>query len=137
MNLELIQGNIYTDSRGIVRFINEFDMSSVVRMYSITPQLGIVRAWQGHQIETKWFFVAKGRFIIKIVSIENPSLITEYSMSENISQVLRIPGGHYNGFESIEEGSVLVVFSDSDLETSKMDDIRLNLDLLPWKKKEI
>lgn len=137
MNLELIQGNIYTDSRGMVSFINKFDMSSVVRMYSITPQLGIVRAWQGHQIETKWFFVAKGRFIIKIVSIENPTLVTEYSMSENISQVLRIPGGHYNGFEALEEGSVLVVFSDSDLETSKMDDIRLSLDLLPWKKKEI
>jgi dTDP-4-dehydrorhamnose 3,5-epimerase-like enzyme len=132
MDSELIQGNIHTDSRGTVSFINEFDMNKVIRMYSITPEISVVRAWQGHQIETKWFYVAKGSFIIKVISIENPSLISEYTMSEINSQVLHIPGGHYNGFEATEKGSVLMVFSDTDLQASIADDIRQTLEVLPW-----
>jgi dTDP-4-dehydrorhamnose 3,5-epimerase len=134
MNLELINGNTHIDSRGMIRFINDFDMTKVVRMYSITPELGVIRAWQGHLLETKWLFAAKGSFTVKTVPLNNTDLVTEWNMSEMSSQVLQIPGGHYNGFKSNQKGSILMVFSDTGLETSKTDDIRQTLELLPWIK---
>ncbi|MEO7491040.1 MAG: hypothetical protein ABIU77_28235 [Ferruginibacter sp.] len=109
-------------------------MTQVVRMYCIAPELGIIRAWQGHKVESKWFFVAKGSFIVKTMTMDKNNLITEYSMSEKESEVLHIPGGHYNGFEATEKGSVLMVFSDVDLDASKADDIRQSLEDYPWIK---
>jgi dTDP-4-dehydrorhamnose 3,5-epimerase len=134
MDLELIHGNSHIDPRGIIRFVNEFDMAKVVRMYAITPELGVIRAWQGHRLETKWLFVAKGSITVKTVPLDNTNVVTEYNMSEMSSQVLQIPGGHYNGFKSNEKGSILMVFSDAVLETSKADNIRQTLEFLPWIK---
>lgn len=132
MTLALIKGNTHTDLRGTVRFVNDFDMSKVVRMYCIEPKVGTIRAWQGHKLETKWFYVAKGSFTVKTIQIEEPDLKSEFSMHEKDSQVLQIPGGFYNGFEATEKGSVLMVFSDADLQASIADDIRQTLEVLPW-----
>ena len=57
-----IIGDFHKDERGTVRFVNDFDMSQVVRMYCIEPKLGVIRAWQGQKVETKWFYAAKGSF---------------------------------------------------------------------------
>lgn len=129
--MEVIEGNIYRDERGVVRFVNDFDMSRVVRMYCIEPKLGVVRAWQGHQKETKWFYVAKGSFLVKMKAMDTLEK-KEYLLKDSESMVLEIPGGHYNGFEALEEGSVLMVFSDFRLEESKEDDFRLGLDEMAW-----
>lgn len=134
MTPQLIKGNIHTDARGSVRFVNDFDMTKVVRMYCIEPEVRKIRAWQGHKIESKWFYVAKGCFIVKTIQIENPELLSEFRMKEKDSQVLNIPEGYYNGFEATEKGSVLMVFSDVDLETSKADDHRKTLADIPWIK---
>jgi len=127
----LIDGNIHSDDRGGVRFVNNFDMKRVVRMYCIEPELGVVRAWQGHKKETKWFFVAKGSFMVKVVDM-NTRLFNQYVLTSLESQVLEIPGGNYNGFEALEEGSVLMVFSDFGLEKSKQDDFRISLEEMAW-----
>lgn len=121
----LIKGNSHTDHRGTVRFVNDFDMSRVVRMYCIEPKMGVVRAWQGHKRETKWFYVAKGSFLVKTIEMSS-NRRNEYLLIYSESNVLEIPGGFYNGFEALEEGSVLMVFSDFDLEASKEDDFREN-----------
>ena len=127
----LIEGNIHQDERGGVRFVNDFDMSDVVRMYCIEPNLGGVRAWQGHKVERKWFYVAKGRFLVKTLAME--SLIkVEYVLTSSESNVLEIGGGYYNGFEALEEGSVLMVFSDFNLEQSKKDDYRETVENIKW-----
>lgn len=134
MSASIITGNTHIDSRGKVHFVNDFDMTKVVRMYCIAPEPGIVRAWQGHKLESKWFYVAKGSFIVKTMAMNDNSLIKAYNMTEKESQVLYIPGGFYNGFEATEKGSVLMVFSDFDLEASKADDIRQSLEDFPWIK---
>jgi len=127
----LITGNSHSDSRGIIRFVNDFDMSQVVRMYCVKPDLGIIRAWQGHQKETKWFYAAKGSFLVKMVEMD--SLVKkEYLLKDTESIVLEIKGGHYNGFEALEVGSVLMVFSDFGLEESKGDDFRESLENINW-----
>lgn len=127
----LIEGNIHQDERGGVRFVNDFNMSDVLRMYCIEPKLGVVRAWQGHKVERKWFYVAKGRFLIKTVDMSSQHRI-EYMMSSNESNILAIPGGFYNGFLALEVGSVLMVYSDVNLETSKRDDFRIRVEELTW-----
>ncbi|MCG9881030.1 MAG: hypothetical protein MH472_10575, partial [Bacteroidia bacterium] len=78
----LIEGNIHQDERGGVRFVNDFDMSDVVRMYCIEPKVGVVRAWQGHKIERKWFYVAKGRFLVKTVAMESLNKV-EYVLTSS------------------------------------------------------
>ncbi|NDC29374.1 MAG: hypothetical protein EBZ58_00240 [Bacteroidetes bacterium] len=106
-------------------------MSQVVRMYCIEPKVGVIRAWQGHKIETKWFYAVKGSFMVKTI---NMNLIErmEYQLIDLEPKVLEISGGYYNGFESLEEGSVLMVFSDFRLEESKRDDFRESLENLNW-----
>jgi len=127
----LITGNTHTDLRGTIRFVNDFDMSQVVRMYCIEPKVGVIRAWQGHKNETKWFYAVKGSFMVKTI---NMNLIErmEYQLIDLEPKVLEISGGYYNGFESLEEGSVLMVFSDFRLEESKRDDFRESLENLNW-----
>lgn len=127
----VVEGNIHKDERGMVRFVNDFDMTKVVRMYCIEPKLGVIRAWQGHKIETKWFYVAKGSFIVKTINM-NTLEKKDYHLKDTESKVLEIKGGHYNGFEALEEGSVLMVFSDFGLEQSKGDDFRESLEKINW-----
>ncbi len=127
----LIKGKTYTDFRGTIRFVNDFDMSSVVRMYCIEPKPDVIRAWQGHKKETKWFCAVNGSFLVKSVNMDTLKK-TEYQLNSNESEVLEIAPGHYNGFEALEEGSVLMVYSDLGLEESKNDDFRESLDIIEW-----
>lgn len=127
----VITGKSHSDSRGIIRFVNDFDMSQVVRMYCVKPDLSIIKAWQGHQKEAKWFYVAKGSFLVKTVEMDSLKR-KEYILKDSKSEVLKIPGGHYNGFVALEEESVLIVFSDFGLEESKGDDYRESLTTLNW-----
>ena len=127
----IINGNTHSDSRGTVRFVNDFDMTKVVRMYCIEPKLGVIRAWQGHKKEIKWFYATKGSFLVKTVHMDT-SEKKEYHLKDTESKVLEISGGHYNGFEALEVGSVLMVFSDFGLEESKGDDFRERLDNVIW-----
>lgn len=129
--MKVIEGNLHRDERGVVRFVNDFDMSRVVRMYCIEPELGVIRAWQGHKVETKWFYAAKGSFLVKTVEMDSLKR-KEYILKDKESKVLEIPGGHFNGFEALEEGSVLMVFSDVDLDSSKEDDFRESLGNIKW-----
>lgn len=129
--MKVIEGNLHSDLRGVLRFVNDFDMSKVVRMYCIEPNIGVIRAWQGHKKETKWFYAAKGSFLVKIVDMSTLEKI-EYQLKDSESTVLEISGGHYNGFEALETGSVMIVFSDVNLDSSKHDDFRESLENLKW-----
>lgn len=129
--MQVINGDVYSDNRGTLKSVNDFNMSSVVRMYSIEPKLGIIRAWQGHKFETKWFYVVKGSFLVKTMSMDT-SYICEYQLSSTEPKILKIPGGNYNGFEALELGSILMVYSSFDLQQSKDDDYRVGIDKYPW-----
>jgi dTDP-4-dehydrorhamnose 3,5-epimerase-like enzyme len=127
----LIKGNTHSDERGIVKFVNNFEMKEVVRMYCIEPKLGVIRAWQGHKNETKWLYVTKGSFIVKVIDMKT-GWLNQYRLTQCESDVLMVPGGNYNGFEALEEGSVLMVFSNFNIEESKADDFRESLDNIKW-----
>lgn len=132
----IIQGNLHTDHRGTIRFVNDFTFDGIKRFYTIThPDTNTIRAWQGHKIETKHFFVSKGSFIINWIAIDNwesPSKdlkINAYTLSDTQSEILTIPPGHVNGFKALEPDSTLMVFSDMLLEDAKNDDYRFPVEM--------
>jgi len=129
--VRLIEGNSFSDHRGIIRFVNDFNFDGIKRFYTIQHKdTKTIRAWQGHKLETKYFYVAKGSFLIGIIKIddwEQPSKdikIQHTILSDSKSELLMIPSGNANGFKTIEPDSILVVFSDKTLEESKADDFR-------------
>jgi dTDP-4-dehydrorhamnose 3,5-epimerase-like enzyme len=135
-----ITGNTHKDERGSIRFVNQFDMSRVVRFYCVEPaDINLIRAWQGHKKETKWFYAVKGSFEVRTVKVDNWESIpnnakqVKTTLSDQNSEILEIPGGYLNGFRALEWGSVLLVYSDFGVEESKGDDIRLSVQALEWR----
>lgn len=139
-NPKIIVGGTYTDHRGTLSYVNDFDLTSIKRFYTIThPDKNIVRAWQGHQEEHKYFHVIRGSFVVAWVEIDNfenpsPNLKAQYEIlktSEN--NVLSVPPGYANGLKAIEPNSQIMVFSDYALNESLDDKIRFDEDLwLDW-----
>ena len=136
--MKFIQGNLFQDHRGTVRFVNDFRFDGVKRFYTIThPDTETIRAWQGHKLETKYFFVANGAFRISWVKIDNwnqPSRDLEIQWKElkdSESEILVIEPGRATAIQAIIPGSTLVLFSDKTLEQSKADDFRFETNY--WK----
>lgn len=133
--MNLIKGNIHTDTRGTIRFVNDFNFEGIKRFYTIThPDTSVIRAWQGHQKETKYFYVVKGSFVINWIKIddwEQPSKelkVNSQILSDQKSEILMIEPSHANGFKALEPNSTVIVYSDKTLQESKEDDFRFRLD---------
>ena len=100
-----------------------------------------VRAWQGHKIEKKYFFVNSGSFLIAAVKIDDwtkpsPELQPDvFKLKADKPQILYIPPGYANGIKPLEQNAMLTVYSNLDLEESKKDDYRFAASLwLDWEK---
>ncbi len=127
-----ISGGIYKDSRGILQYVNEEPPGNYRRFYIIShPDTNIVRAWQGHKIEQKSFFVIKGNFVIAVVQpldFDKPSVSERpeiFAMSQKDNLFLKVPGGCYTGIKATSPDSALLVLSSLTLEQSKKDEYRL------------
>lgn len=130
-NPSIIKGNFFEDTRGTLRFVNDFHFKDIKRFYFIKhPDTSIVRAWQGHQFEKKYFYPISGSFVVawvKIDNFENPSadLIPEYHiLSAENSEIISIPKGYANGIKALEQNSEIMIFSDMKLEESMDEKIR-------------
>jgi len=136
-DIKKLEGGVATDDRGSVRFVNDFDFSGVKRFYQIeNHRAGFIRAWHGHQDESKYVYVAKGSAMIGAVQMPSmyngeeikssaPSpTANKFILSSNNPQVLYIPKGFANGAMALEEDTIIQYFSTSSLEESLGDDIR-------------
>lgn len=130
--MNFIAGGHHTDNRGLLRFVNDFDMKQIRRMYIIEPKFGQIRAWQGHKKEQKWFFVLEGSFLIQTVSIQAQQTRFKITVSAEDNGVIHIDSGNYNGFEALKEGSKMLVFSDHTIDEAASDDFRMSLEELAW-----
>lgn len=133
MSATLFSGDQHVDRRGKISFINDCDLSKAKRFYVIEPAgTEIVRAWQAHQHEEKWFYVVEGSFKIVLVKPDdwkNPSSdlpFEEYILSASPTQILHVPGGYANGFKGLEPKSKIMVFSSFTVEESMKDDFRFD-----------
>jgi hypothetical protein len=135
---DLISAASHLDQRGILQAFSLFSLQDIVRMYAIEPADScIIRAWQGHHKERKWFFPACGSFEVQTIPMgrkSEPLLSdrTHWVLNAVKPAVLAIPGCHLNGFRALEANSRLLVFSDCDLEVSKADEMRFSLQEIPW-----
>jgi dTDP-4-dehydrorhamnose 3,5-epimerase len=141
----IIKGGNFADQRGIMRFVNDFRFNDVKRFYFIKhPDTEVVRAWQGHQFEKKYFYPISGSFIVAWVKIDdfiNPSkdLIPEYHiLSASTSEIISIPTGYANGLKALEPDSEILIFSDMNLEDSINEKIRFPAEWwMDWKTLEL
>jgi dTDP-4-dehydrorhamnose 3,5-epimerase-like enzyme len=131
MTPTLFLGHQHTDARGKIYFINDCDLSTIKRFYVIEPAgTEIVRAWQAHQREEKWFYVLEGSFKIVLVQPDdwiNPSAelkTEEYILKSSEQQVLYVPGGYANGFKALSSKSRIMVFSSFTVDESMKDNFR-------------
>lgn len=64
-NPKIIKGGKFKDERGLIRFVNDFHFENIKRFYLIKhPDTKFVRAYQGHQLESKYFYPVSGSFVI-------------------------------------------------------------------------
>lgn len=122
MQPKIIKGNHYTDDRGTLFFNNDFNALGIKRVYIIeNKSVDFVRAWQGHQIEQRWFSAVAGSFRIKLLKIdhwENPSRdlsVVEFIINSENLDVLHVPSGFLTSIEALEEKSKLLLFADYQL----------------------
>lgn len=114
----LIKGNKFVDERGKLFYNNDFNLSEAKRMYILENQdISIIRAWQAHKIEKRWFVAVDGQFEIKLVKIddfENPSdnlEIVSYKLNSETMDCLCIQPGYATSIQSLSDQAKLVVFS--------------------------
>ena len=139
---KIIKGGVFSDQRGSMRFVNDFRFGDVKRFYFIKhTDTQVVRAWQGHQFEKKYFYPISGSFVVawvKIDDFDNPSinLIPEYHiLSASNSEVISVPKGYANGLKALEPNSEILIFSDMNLEESVSEKIRFPSNMwLDWNK---
>jgi len=148
MDPKIIQGNLFTDDRGTIRFINDFDpyMCGVRRVYHVKDhQVNYVRAFHGHLCESKYVYVGKGSALIVIAKLIEDEVfpsgyrlsneVNKFVLSDTSPKVLFIPSGYANGFKSLEQGTIITFYSTSTLEESKGDDYRFDYETLNvWKE---
>lgn len=132
MNIpEIIKGGSHEDERGKVTFFNEFDFNQIKRMYYTEHfDVNVVRAWQAHIIESRWFMCIQGSFTVKLVKIDdfnNPSenlQVENYTLTDKDSTILYIPKGFANGFKANENNSKLIIFSNFNFGENQNDQLR-------------
>lgn len=129
----IINGEKFSDERGEIQFVNDFDMSEIKRFYTIShPSTETVRAWQGHKIETRWFYCIEGSFDIRFVKIDNwesPSddlIVKKVVLNSTNPSILKIESGYVNGIKALSENSKLISFSNYKLGANTADEVRFD-----------
>jgi dTDP-4-dehydrorhamnose 3,5-epimerase-like enzyme len=119
MKPSLISGNCHKDPRGLLFYNNDFDLTNLKRMYIIeNSSKDVIRAWQGHKIEQRWFSAVLGSFKIQLIAVDNwdkPSLTLPkiaFILDSETLDILHIPSGYISSIQALEEKSKLVVMAD-------------------------
>ncbi len=122
MQPQIIKGNHHKDDRGTLTFNNDFNALGIKRVYTIENEsLDFLRAWQGHQIEQRWFSAVAGSFKIKLIEIDdwkNPTKdlpILEFILNSENLDILHVPRGFATSIQSLENHSKLLLFADYQL----------------------
>lgn len=143
---QIIGCDQFSDSRGKLFAFNQFDMSEITRCYEILPSSDqIIRAWQAHKKEKKWFYCTAGSFLVTLIELDSFDTHSkeldalQFHLQSNKPEVLAIPSGFANRFKELESNSRLMVFSNFSLTQSEKDDYRYSVDYwsVNWKPKNL
>jgi dTDP-4-dehydrorhamnose 3,5-epimerase len=136
----LISGGRATDDRGALGFINGFELSDFKRFYTVeNHETGFVRAWHGHLKEAKAIVVIRGAALVCAVKMTDT---TSPSKSEPVKRIVLsgtstaaffVPAGYANGFKTLTNDALMLIFSSTSLDESLNDDYRFPYDYWnPW-----
>lgn len=130
----LIKGSSFTDSRGTLYYNNTFDSSAIKRIYIIqNSSVNVIRGWQGHKVEQRWFSALQGEFEIHLIKVDNwetPSKDLQsikYDLSSDKLNVLHVPSGFVSSIRSKEPDSKLLTMSNYGIGEIK-DEYRYEID---------
>lgn len=133
--IEYIDGANFEDQRGSIRFVNLFDLKNVRRFYIINNlDTSVLRGWSAHKVESRWFYVIRGSFMIDIVKIDDwevPSQnlqVTKTVLSYEENKVLHLTSGYGTMIQAINPNSELLVFSDFGIENANDDNYKYPVD---------
>jgi dTDP-4-dehydrorhamnose 3,5-epimerase-like enzyme len=131
---KIIKGNSFSDIRGTIYFNNSFDTSEIKRIYIIqNSSVDIIRGWQGHKVEHRWFSAVQGEFEIHLIEVDNwetPSKNLQsikYNLSSDKMNVLHVPSGFVSSIRSKESASKLLAMSNYGIGEIK-DEYRYEID---------
>ena len=120
---KIIKGNSFTDIRGTIYFNNSFDSSEIKRMYIIqNSSVNVIRGWQGHKVEQRWFSALQGEFEIHLIEVDNwetPSKDLQsikYNLGSDKMNVLLVPPGFVSSIRSKVTNSKLLAMSNYGIE---------------------
>ena len=116
----ILPGGCAVDDRGELSFINGFPLNKFKRFYTVSNHSqGFIRAWHGHMLESKVFFVLNGSILacaVKMsdkVSPDKDQVVERKVLSSKSPSGFFIPAGYANGFMSLTEDAQLIVFSNT------------------------
>ena len=115
----IIKGGEYTDERGQICYNNDIDLSDIKRIYTIENWTDeVIRGWQGHKIERRWFSAVSGAFKIDLIAIDNwdkPSKdcrLFSFEVESDELDILCVPKGYISKIQSLKPTSKLLVMAD-------------------------
>lgn len=121
-DIEIIEGDIFKDYRGQISTLNSFHFEGVKRIYIIHhPDISVIRGWNAHQNERKWFYCLKGTFSVALTKIDNwenpsPNLQARvFKLTEEKSRLVCVPPGYGNCLKAHTPGAIMLVLSDKTL----------------------
>ena len=116
---KIIKGDCHIDHRGDLFYNNTFNAAAIKRIYFIENKNNtIIRAWQGHKIEQRWFSAVTGSFKIQLIAIDNwekPSIRLKpiiFVLNAVKLDILKIPSGYVSSIEALENSAKLMVMAD-------------------------
>lgn len=116
---QLLEGKKHQDERGIITYNNDFDATSIKRMYTIeNADVHLIRGWQGHKMEQRWFSAINGAFKIQLLSIayfeKGLKDLQPYCFVLKADQmdILHVPAGFVSSIQALEVGAKLLVLAD-------------------------
>ena len=126
-----IKGGIFKDTRGSIKFVNDFSFKGVKRFYQVeNTDQKTIRAFHGHKNEAKYVLVISGSILLCVIYLDNlkkPSKenkVQKFILSGRKPEIVYIPGGYANGFKALEVNTKVIFFSTSSLKESLEDDYR-------------
>jgi dTDP-4-dehydrorhamnose 3,5-epimerase len=130
----LLAMGTFSDERGLLWHLNEFNVRDWVRMYFISNSSDSPsRGWHGHVHERKAFMAVSGEFEVSLVHKsfwdlpDGQAQVETFHLTASKPSLLIVPGGYANRLTQLRRDSRALVLSDSSLEKSKADDIRFPL----------
>ena len=133
--VKIFKGGYKKDTRGILRFINQFKFKGIKRFYHIeNANTDVLRAFHGHMREEKYVYVVSGKILLCAVPIDNkesPSRdfpVQRIILSSDQPTIAYIPGGYANGIKALEEDTKIIIFSSMTLKQSEKDSYRYDSD---------